>query len=154
MASFYTDTGRFPRSVEFRAKNGLPGTSTLYAAFPGESFQTIFERYFPERAPVESAYKWTPEKILTSICDFYRETGKFPATRDFCSKNHLPSTETVYRNLGCDLHEACLQAQRLLQEEHSQNENATSMRDGTEDSSEITDYMEESQGIGLYMGGI
>lgn len=152
--TFYTNTGRFPRSVDFRVKNGLPGTSTLYAAFPGEGFQTIFERYFPERTPVERTHKWTPEKILTSICNFYRETGRFPASRDFCSKNHLPALDTVYRNLGCEPREACLQAQRLLQEEHSQSENATSMRDGTEDSPETTDYMEESQGIGLYMGGM
>ena len=97
--TFYTNTGRFPKAAEFKAKNELPGTSTVYEAFPGEGFQTIFERYFPERTPAERTHKWTPEKILTSICNFYRETGKFPATRDFCSKNHLPSTETVYRML-------------------------------------------------------
>lgn len=152
--TFYANTGRFPRSVDFRVKNGLPGTSTLYAAFPSEGLQTIFERYFPERTPVERTHKWTPEKILTSICNFYQETGKFPATRDFCSKNRLPSTETVYRNLGCELREACLQAQRLLQEEHPQSESADSMRNGTADSPEATDYMEESQGIGLHMGGM
>ena len=152
--TFYTNTGRFPRSVDFRIKNGLPGTSTLYASFPGEGFQTIFERYFPERTPAERTLKWTSEKILTSICNFYRETGRFPSSRDFCSKNHLPALDTVYRNLGCEHHEACLQAQRLLQEEHSQSENADSMRDGTADSSETTDHMVEGQGIGLYMGGM
>lgn len=152
--TFYTNTGRFPRSVDFRAKNGLPGTSTLYAVFPGEGVHTIFEQYFPERVPAEGTQKWTSEKILTNICNFYRETGRFPASRDFCSKNHLPALNTVHRNLGCELHEACLQAQRLLQEEHSQSENATSMRDGTADSPEATEYMEESQGIGLCMGGM
>ena len=157
--TFYVNTGRFPKSVDFRVKNGLPGTSTLYAAFPGESFQTIFERYFPERAPIKRvpdkrAHKWTPEKILTSICNFYRETGKFPTTRDFCSENHLPSPETVYRNMGCELREVHLQAQRLLQEEYSQSENADSMWDGAVDLPEATDHMEEGQGIDLCMGGM
>lgn len=150
--TFYTNTGRFPKAAEFKAKNELPGTSTVYEAFPGEGFQTIFERYFPERTPAERTHKWTPEKILTSICNFYRETGKFPATRDFCSKNHLPSTETVYRNLGCELREVCLQAQRLLQEENSQSENTDSMQDGVADLPKETDPEEESQGVGLCMG--
>lgn len=152
--TFYTNTGRFPKAAEFKAKNELPGTSTVYEAFPGEGFQTIFERYFPERTPAERTHKWTPEKILTSICNFYRETGKFPATRDFCSKNHLPSTETVYRNLGCELREVCLQAQRLLQEENSQSENTDSMQDGVADSPKEIDPEEESQGVGLCMGGM
>lgn len=152
--TFYTNTGRFPKSVDFRVKNGLPGTTTLYAAFHGEGFQTIFARYFPERVHAEGTQKWTSEKILTSICNFYQETGRFPSSRDFCSRNHLPALDTVYRNLGCELREACLQAQRLLQEEHPQSESADSMRNGTADSPEATDYMEESQGIGLHMGGM
>lgn len=152
--TFYTNTGRFPRSVDFRTKNGLPGISTLYAAFPGESLQTIFERHFPERTPIERTQKWTSEKILTSICNFYRENGRLPGAKDFCSKNHLPALGTVYHNLGCEFRKACLQAQRLLQEEHSQSENADSIRDDTADSPEATDHMEESQGIGLCMGGM
>ena len=152
--TFYTNTGRFPKAKDFRTENGLPSANTFYEAFHGEGFQMVFERYFPERTPVERTQKWTPEQILASICNFYRDTGRFPGAKDFCSRNHLPALGTVYRNLGCEFREACLQAQRLLQEEHSQSENADSIRDDTADSPEATDHMEESQGIGLCMGGM
>ncbi len=56
--------------------------------------------------------------------------------------------------MGGELREVRLQAQRLLQEAYSQSENANSMRNGTADSPEATGHMEESQDIGLYMGGM
>lgn len=94
--------GRCPTVQEFRKDSALPSYS-FFRQQVGQTPLQYWNTYHPDCpcSTSDSKRKWTDEQICQAVEQFAASHGRLPKTKEFNSRNCLPTVGTVMRNTGC-----------------------------------------------------